>query len=324
MHRKSFIVACAASSLLGGWPLKSSAADADYDLVTPTGTLFGSINVPVGSARVPVVLIVAGSGPTDRNGNSPMLSLNMYRKLADALADRGIASVRFDKRGIAASHAALGAEADIRFDTYVADTAAWIAKLRGDARFSRVALAGHSEGSLVGMIAAERAPVDAFISLDGAGFPASTVLGNQLRAQLEPYPELRDRAAAVLTALTNGTAVAAADVPPALMTVFRPSVQPYLMSWFKYDPRVEIAKMTAPVTIVHGTHDVQVPIEGGRALAAAHPGATFVSIDNMTHVLVYDSGATLAEQKAGAYSDAGRPIDPTLVRALVTAITNVR
>ncbi|GAC1543930.1 MAG: alpha/beta hydrolase [Vulcanimicrobiaceae bacterium] len=321
MQRKSFVVACAATALVSGLPTNGAAAEAGYDLVTPTGTLFGTVNVPSGSAPKPVVLILAGSGPTDRDGNSPMLTLNIYRKLADALAGFGVASVRFDKRGIAGSRAALSSEADIRFDTYVADAAAWITKLRGDARFSRVAVAGHSEGSLIGMIAAQRAPVDAFISLDGAGFPASAVLGEQLRAQLQPYPDLRERAAKILTTLANGTTVAAADVPPALMSVFRPSVQPYLISWFKYDPRVEIAKLTSRVTIVHGTHDVQVPIDDGRALAAAHPGASFVSIDGLTHVLVNDPGTTLAEQKTGAYADAARPIDPALVRALVAAVT---
>lgn len=321
MQRKSFIFACTATSVAGALPMSTSAAESAYDLVTPTGTLFGTVQFPNANGRVPVVLIVAGSGPTDRNGNGPALTLNTYLKLATALAERGIASVRYDKRGIARSHAALGAEADIRFDAIADDAAAWIAKLRADSRFSRVALAGHSEGSLVGMVAAQRAPVDAFISLEGAGFPANVVLGGQLRAQLQPYPDLRAQAEKIVTALMTGTTVAQADVPPALMSLFRPSVQPYLISWFKYDPRVEIAKLQGALTIVHGTHDVQVPIEDGRALAAAHPGATFVSIDGMTHVLVDDVGTTLAEQRNGAYADANRPLDATLVRTLVTAGT---
>jgi pimeloyl-ACP methyl ester carboxylesterase len=319
MQRRTFLEACAATSVVAELPMNAGASESDYDLVTPSGTIFGTATIPVAHGPLPVVLIVAGSGPTDRNGNGPMLALNIYLKLANALAARGIASVRYDKRGVAASHAAASAEADLRFDTYVDDAAAWIAKLRGDARFSRVVLAGHSEGSLVGAVAARQENVDAFVSIDGAGFPAPEVLSNQLAAQLGENPALLGQARTMLTALTEGRTVPAADVPAPLMALFRPSVQPYLISWFKYDPRAEVAKVKAPVVIVQGTHDVQVPVEDGRALAQACPSADFVLIENMTHVLTDDPGTTLAQQLSGAYAEAERPLDEVLVRTLVAA-----
>jgi pimeloyl-ACP methyl ester carboxylesterase len=321
MQRRTFLEACAATSALAELPMTAGASESesDYDLVTPSGTIYGTATIPAARGPLPVVLIVAGSGPTDRNGNGPMLALNIYLKLANALAARGIASVRYDKRGVAASHAAASAEADLRFDTYVDDAAAWIAKLRGDVRFSRVVLAGHSEGSLVGAVAARRAAVDAFVSIAGAGFPAPEVLSNQLAAQLRDNAALLAQAQTILAALTDGRIVTAADVPPSLMALFRPSVQPYLISWFKYDPRAEIAKVQAPVVIVQGTHDVQVPVEDGRALAQACPNADFVLIENMTHVLADDPGTTLAQQLAGAYADAERPLDDVLVRTIVAA-----
>jgi pimeloyl-ACP methyl ester carboxylesterase len=276
--------------------------------------------LPAHAAPVPVALIIAGSGPTDRDGNAPGLQLNMYRKLAAALADGGIASVRYDKRGIAASRASGPAEADLRFETFADDAAAWIAKLRSDGRFSHVAIIGHSEGSLLGMLAAQRQHCDAYVSLEGAGFPIATVLRAQLRPQLQPYPALAAQAEKILTALSNGTLVDGGDVPAGLQALYRPSIQPYIISWLKYDPRIEIAKVTGRVTIVQGSHDVQVPVEDGKALAGAQPSAAFALIDAMTHVLTDDPGTTLGEQLPGAYADAARPLDVNLIRTLISAV----
>jgi uncharacterized protein len=316
MQRKLFLSSCLATVALGARPLMAAAAESAYDLVTPSGTIFGTLVTPPGAPPTPVVLIIAGSGPTDRNGNGPMLKLDIYSKLATVLADRGIASVRYDKRGVAASQAALSSELAIRFDTYVDDAVAWIKKLRADPRFSRVIVVGHSEGSLIGMIAAQRAHVDAYVSLEGAGFPAATVLATQLKANA---PGMAGQWQPILDKLASGATVPAADVPADLGPLFRPSVQPYLISWFKYDPRVEIAKLTGPVVIVQGTHDIQVGVADGQALAGAAPSAKYVLIDGMTHVLTDDPGTTLAQQASGAYADAARPLDATLVTAIVAA-----
>ena len=316
MQRQVFLSSCLATVALGARPMIAAAADSAYDLVTPTGTIFGTLVTPAAAPPTPVVLIIAGSGPTDRDGNSPMLKLDIYRKLATVLAQRGIASVRYDKRGVAASQAALSSELAIRFDTYVDDAVAWIKKLGADPRFSRVIVVGHSEGSLIGMIAAQRAHVDAYVSLEGAGFPAATVLATQLQANL---PGMAGQWQPILNKLSSGATVPAADIPTELAPLFRASVQPYLISWFKYDPRVEIAKVSGPVVIVQGTHDIQVGVPDGQALAAAAPSAKYVAIDGMTHVLTDDPGTTPAQQASGAYLDAARPLDATLVTTLVAA-----
>jgi pimeloyl-ACP methyl ester carboxylesterase len=321
MQPTTFRAACAATSALGAIPNIGRAAELDENLETPTGTIYGTLTMPVGRAKPPVVLVIAGSGPTDRNGNASTLVLNMYAKLAAALAERGIATVRYDKRGIAASHAAGPDETLLRFDAYVADAAALIRQLRADGRFSSVTVVGHSEGSLVGMIAAQSAPVDAYVSLEGAGFPANVVLARQLATNLAAYPELEAQSERILASLVRGKLVAASDVPAPLLSLYRPSIQPYLMSWFAYDPRVEIVKATGRVTIVQGTHDVQVSVDDGKALAAARPSATFVLIDGMTHVLVDDPGTTIAEQVTGAYADASRPLDARLIAALGGAVS---
>jgi hypothetical protein len=88
-----------------------------------------------------------------------------YRLLAAAPAQKGIASLRYDKRGIAASAGAMVAEQDLRFEMYVNGAAAWLRQLRADKRFSKAAIAGHSEGSLIGMLAAQQVPVAGYVSL---------------------------------------------------------------------------------------------------------------------------------------------------------------
>lgn len=320
MRRTAFLAASAATVLgaAAAGAATDGVADTAYDLLTPTGTLGGTLALPPGGAtKVPVVLIVAGSGPTDRDGNQPALRLDVYKKLAHALATRGVASVRYDKRGIAGSRAAATAESTLRFETYVDDAAAWLAKLRADRHFGAVSVAGHSEGSLLGMIAVQRAAPSAFVSLEGAGFPAADVLRKQLADRLATQPTFLAESNRILDALARGSTVN--DAPPELDALFRASLQPYLISWFKYDPRVEIAKVACRTTIVQGTHDVQVSLDDGRALAAAKPDATFVKVDGMTHVLCDDPGTTLEQQLGTAYADASRPIDARAIDAVVAA-----
>jgi pimeloyl-ACP methyl ester carboxylesterase len=114
------------------------AAGQPIALDTASGTVAGTLRLPDAGGKAPAVLIVAGSGPTDRDGNNTMIPghNDSLKMLADALAQAGYASVRYDKRGIGASKAAAPDESQMRFDTYVDDAAAWIAKLKADPRFT--------------------------------------------------------------------------------------------------------------------------------------------------------------------------------------------
>jgi pimeloyl-ACP methyl ester carboxylesterase len=297
-------------------PLMASAQEANYDLVTSTGTIYGTLLLPPNAKRV--VLIIAGSGPTDRDGDNPIgITAASYRRLATALGAQGMASVRYDKRGIGASRAAGPAEGDLRFDTYVDDAAAWIAKLRSDRRFTAIAVAGHSEGSLIGMIAVQRRPAESYVSIAGAGFPADQVLRRQLAVQLASAPDLAAASTRILDALVSGKTDN--DVPQQLLPLYRADIQPYLISWFKYDPRVEVAKVRGPVTIVQGDNDIQISVDDARALAAARKDGKLVIVPHMTHVLSDDDATTPALQASGVYRDASRPIDPALVNAIVAS-----
>jgi pimeloyl-ACP methyl ester carboxylesterase len=201
--------------------------------------------------------------------------------LAEGLASNGIASLRYDKRGVGESAGAMVAEADLSLDTYVDDAMAWCEQLRKDKRFSAVIIAGHSEGSLIGMLAAKRCNADGFISISGAGRSAADVLRTQLAGKLPPG--LAAQSEAILKNLEAGRRTE--NPPPELDAIYRPSVQPYLISWFRYDPAKWIAALTVPVLIVQGTTDIQVTVDDAKRLAAANPKAKLLIIEGMNHVL---------------------------------------
>jgi pimeloyl-ACP methyl ester carboxylesterase len=319
------LAACATS----GGPPESNAAVASIaalpcnsDSVTlaiSTGALQGSLTCPTRRPPWPVALLIAGSGPTDRNGNSAGLPgpNNSLQMLAAALAERGIASLRYDKRGIGASRAALTSEADLRFDMLADDAAGWVRLLRGDPRFGTVTVIGHSEGSLLAILAAQRAGADAYVSIAGVGRPASQVLHEQLAARAPA--NLVAESDSIMARLSRGETVD--SVPPALAALFRPSVQPYLISWFRYDPAAELAKLKVPVLIAQGATDIQVGELDARLLAAADRNARLVLVDSMNHVLKLVPGDYVAQ--VNSYSDPKLPIAPQLVDAIVEFVSGV-
>ena len=281
-------------------------------LTTHTGVLHGTLEVPSGRGPFPVALIIAGSGPTDRNGNALLLGLNTncYEELAASLARHGIASLRYDKRGAGQDFSLALPESKLRFGTYVSDAAAWARQLREDSRFSSLTIIGHSEGSLIGMIAARRIGADGFISIAGAGEPAARLLAEQLKAKVPPGSYRV--AQGILGHLQAGHTVA--DVPQSLEALFRPSVQPYLISWFRYDPTREIAKLTMPVLILQGERDLQVGVSDARALSRADPVATLVLLPRMNHVLKAVSESE--QDNIKSYGEPNLPIDAALARSI--------
>ncbi|HEX2723442.1 MAG TPA: alpha/beta fold hydrolase [Gemmatimonadaceae bacterium] len=311
------------SSIPAGLPAPATIVESADSLVTATGTIAGTLELPARAFPVPLVLIIAGSGPTDRNGNSPALpgSNNSLKLLASGLAERGIASLRYDKRGIAASAKAAGREQDIRFTHYIDDARDWIQKLKSDPRFSTVTVVGHSEGSLIGMVAAREAAADGYVSLEGAGRRPRALIVEQLTGQLPP--ETIAQADTIMGLMEGGTVPDSTyKVPAILYALFRPSVRPYMVSWFKYDPPAEIAKLSIPVLILQGTTDVQVTQKDADALAAAAPGAKVVVVEGMNHVLK-NAPPGRAEQMP-AYTDPSIPVVPRLLDALADFVKAVK
>ena len=249
-------------------------------LFAMTGSVQGTLTLPASGSASVVALIICGSGPTDRDGNNQFMKNNCIKMLADSLATAGIASLRYDKRGIGASKEAMSSEENLRFDDYVSDAANWILKLRADKRFARVAVIGHSEGSLIGMLAAGRAKADVFVSIAGVSEPADAVLRRQLMAA---PGGVADIAFPIIDSLAVGKTVS--SVPNKLMALFRPSVQPYLISWFKYDPLAALRELGMPILIVQGTTDIQALEADALAMKKAVPSAQLAVIPGMNHIM---------------------------------------
>lgn len=306
--------AAAASPAASPGTTAAQPAAEPVTLSTPTGMLHGTLQRPAGDCPHPVALVIAGSGPTDRDGNTALLPgrNNSLTMLGQALAERGVASLRYDKRGIAASAAAGPREADLRFDTLVDDAARWVRLLAADARFTRVLVVGHSEGALIGTLASAQSPTSALVLLAGPSEPAATVLRRQLADRLPP--SLAERSEALLKTLEAGRTDP--DVPEALNVLYRPSVQPYLVSWFRHDPAQALARLAVPCLIVQGTTDVQVRPEDARRLHAARPACTLTLVDGMNHVLKTVPADPAAQQ--ASYSNPALPLADGLQQALTS------
>lgn len=279
----------------------------NYNLTTTDATIRGTLTLPVSNGPVPVVLIIAGSGPTDRDGNNNMgLKTNAYKMLAETLQADGIACVRYDKRGVGAS-ATGKPETDISFEGTINDAAGFIKMLKADKRFSSVIVAGHSEGSMIGMLAIQRSPADKFISIAGAGEPIDIILQRQLAAQ---SPPLAVRAKSMLDSLKQGHSVV--NTEPALQNLFYPAVQPYMMSWVKYDPEKEIGQLKIPVLIIQGNTDAQVSVKDAKHLKQGAPTAQLEIIDQMNHVLK-DAPASGGINDI-TYADPTKPLNTQFVK----------
>ncbi|CCG99968.1 hypothetical protein FAES_1959 [Fibrella aestuarina BUZ 2] len=272
-----------------GHALAQTEEPVSYPITQPAGvsvTLGGTLTLPANATQpLPVVLLIAGSGPTDRNGNAPGLTLNMYRQLADSLARRGVAVLRYDKR-LSGTNSFIAATQLIKpglsFDYVVSDAVGLIRQLQADKRFSRVIVAGHSEGSLVGMLAAAQTNVDRFVSIAGAGQNIADVLKTQVADGGLTGNDLalahRD-----LDSLRAGLRVQQPVAP--LASLFSPINQPYLISWMRYDPARSLQAYKGRVLLIQGRHDIQVPVSEVERLKAARPDAQLLLIDGMNHVL---------------------------------------
>lgn len=278
-------------------------------LNTSSGQINGKIIAP-GASTFPLVLIIAGSGPTDMDGNSALAGMknNSLKYLAEELGRRGIGSLRFDKRGIASSAAAGKDEYSVRFEDFIKDVREWIDLLSRDRRLSGIYIVGHSEGALIGMIASQNNPkVKGYISLAGAGRPMSDVLEEQMSAQPEV---IRKMVVSINDSLKAGKLVP--SVPLGLQALFRSSVQPYLISCYKYNPQEEIKKLTVPVLLLQGKTDIQISVKDAELLKESLPSAEMHLIDGMNHVLK-DCDTMDRQKQMAVYTNPDFPVNENLL-----------
>jgi fermentation-respiration switch protein FrsA (DUF1100 family) len=269
------------------------------------GTLF-SPEKP--TSKTKLVILIAGSGPTDRNGNQPGVQANEYKYLAQALAKEGIAVFSYDKRIIAQMANKTLDEKTLSFEDFIVDAKDVFTYFKSKKEYAKIIIAGHSEGSLIGMVAANQ-NADAFISISGPGRAIDEVIVEQVGAQMA---SLQEETRQNLALLKNGQTFTSSN--PMLQSLFRESVQPYLISWIKYDPSKEIAKLKIPILLINGTKDLQVKVKDAELLKQAKPEAKLVIIENMNHVLKEIKGED-AENMA-AYNNPDLPVMTELVTAV--------
>lgn len=299
--------------------MDASITETPVSVKNLAGTISGTLAMPKNATgKVPVVLIIAGSGPTDRDGNSAKLGLtsNAYKMIANELGKNGIASLRYDKRLVGQSVSST-TETQLRFEDYVEDAVNLINFLNDDERFSRVIVLGHSEGSLVGILASIDEPVKAFISVSGAGDSADNILTEQMKSQ---PTHISDGFKQMLDSLKRGKTTD--NIDPSLYFIARPGIQKYLMSWFRYNPTREIRKLKIPILIVQGNTDLQVKVTDAEKLKKAKSDAILVIVPEMNHVL--KEAPADKDKNLATYNEPDLPLKPEFVKALIPFVKRVR
>jgi pimeloyl-ACP methyl ester carboxylesterase len=280
----------------------------------PDGPLAGTL-LDAGRGT-PVVLIIPGSGPTDRDGNNPLgVKAAQYRLLAEALSAKGVSSVRIDKRGLGGSKRAATDPNAVTIADYATDTHAWINAIRAKTGAKCTWVLGHSEGALVAHAAAQRPEaICGIVTVSGAGRKLSDVIREQLRANPANAPVLHT-AMAALDALDRGDHVDVTGMHPALQKLFAPQVQGFLIDMFRHDPAKLAASLKVPLLIVQGERDIQVSVADAKVLAAAQPDAKLVLLPAMNHVLK-DVASDDRQANLGTYADPSLPVDAALGEAI--------
>jgi len=274
----------------------------------------GTVLVPTDLENPPLVIIIGGSGPTDRNGNQQMVENNSLRYLAEELHENGIASFRYDKRILKQMKDRTLNEESIRLTDFITDAKESINFFKKGGDFSKIFVLGHSQGSLVGMVAAQDL-ADGFISLAGAGQSIDDVIVAQLEKQAPGLAENGRNAFNELRANGNTTNYSAG-----LSSIFRPSIQPFIYSWMAFDPKVEIALLDMPVLIINGDKDLQVHPSEAELLKNAKPSAALYIIPKMNHILKVIEGDDMENQKS--YNDYRQPVSQVLIEKISTFIKN--
>lgn len=271
----------------------------------------GTLLTPTHSKGNTLAILIAGSGPTDRNGNQNFLRNNSLKKLAETLSRNGVATFRYDKRVVKQIKQGT-VDKNISFDDFINDAIAVIDFFKNTASFEKIYVIGHSQGSLVGMIAAQ-GRASGFISIAGAGQPIDEVITYQVEKTANIYLEDTKRIFKILKSGKTTT-----QFPVALTSIFNLETQPFMMSWMKYNPKEEIKKLDIPVLILNGTKDLQVSVEEATTLKNAYPEASFGIIKNMNHLMFIIEGDDLENSKS--YNESHRNISKKLIEDILSFI----
>ncbi len=301
------------ASILSVFAQKKST---EINLVTTKGSLSGTL-LPANPNQT-IAIIIAGSGPTDRDGNNYLgVKANSYKLVAEGLAKQGIASLRYDKRAVGKSSSPGMKEADLRFDDYINDVKSWLNYVLDSLKYKKVVLIGHSEGALLASIAGQVDRVTGVVLVSGMGRSFDEVIAEQISKNAPLI--IQQESQTIIDSLKEGKLVS--KVPSYFNTLYRPSVQPYLISLLKYAPLAQASMLQKPVLILQGDADSQIQVKDSEALAKVVKQAQLVIIPKMDHVLkeVADLQKPLAN-----YTNAEGPLAPGFLNALTDFIKNLK
>ena len=287
----------------------------NFNIPIEKDSIYGTLLTPSFNQPEKLVIIIPGSGPTDRNGNQAMMQTNSLKFLAEQLSNEGIATYRFDKSMIHQMTQEGFSEAQVNFDDFVADAKAVIDYFANTGNFDKIIVAGHSQGSLVGLLASADT-TDAYISLCGPSESIDVTIVDQINKQL---PDKKGETERILSLLKKGET--ATDVDPGLMMIFRPSVQPFMISWMKYVPKEEIKKLSVPILIVGGTKDMQVPVADAEVLNLSAENSQLLIVENMNHIFKIIEGNELENQMS--YINPELPVSEKLVEGILKFISDL-
>src|SRR3984885_6379123 len=275
------------------------------------GAIDAVLTTPPDVERPPVVLLIAGSGSTDHDGNGPQVKPATLKKLSEQLVARKIATLRYDKRGAGGWKPEFGRPENFRFKDFVEDAVALVNYLRGSGKFSQVSVAGHSEGGLVAILTARRVPIDRLVLLVTAARRQGDLVKAQLEKKLTP-----DKLQPIVKAIDAMMAGQIVDPPPQGLAI-APSMQPGIASAFVEDPIDPLKLIDRPTLIVGGGRDLQVARLDFIALSAASPLAKTAWLPDMNHVLV---DVTNEDDNLAAYNQPERALDTVMVDSVANFI----
>ncbi len=271
----------------------------------------GSLVTPYSDQEVPLVIFIMDAGAINRDGNDRMSKNDTFKQLAYELAKSGIATYRYDKRLFKMDGLGIK-EHEISFDHYIEDVKSIVNYFNKNKNYNKIIIAGHGQGSLIGMIAAQN-KADAFISIAGNAKSIDEVIVEQIAKQA---PGLDKSAAIAFKQLKESGR--ATGYEPALESIFRYNLQPFMRSWLQYDPSYEISQLEIPILIIHGDKDIQVELSQAEKLKESAPQAEYLIVNNMNHILKEIKADRLENQKS--YNESWRKIMPEVLNGIANFV----
>lgn len=291
---------------------QSEIISEDFLLMNDSIQLPGTLTYNKELKQQPLIIFVQGSGNPDRNGNQPAfgVNINYIKLLRDKLNKNGFAFYSYDKRNVTPSNIKHILKSFV-FKDLADDAKKAIENFESDERFNQIIIIGHSQGSLVAMLAANE-NVDKYISLAGLSESVDKAITRQVTGQSKVLGEVTARHFKELSETGK-----IKEVNPQLLSIFAKPNLPFFKSYLKYDPKEEINKLNMPCLIINGTKDIQVEIEDAKKLHKAKPEAQLSIIENMNHVLKI---ITKDEDNLKSYSSPDFPLSEELVNVITEFI----